>query len=84
LLWAREGRQCCDVAVPVVAGLVAGIVGGAVAARFLRTMLYEVKPTDIASLAAPLVCIVLTCAMAAVPPALRAARTDPVKVLRHE
>ena len=74
----------CDVAVPVVAGLVAGIVGGAVAARFLRTMLYEVKPTDIASLAAPLVCIVLTCAMAAVPPALRAARTDPVKVLRHE
>jgi ABC-type antimicrobial peptide transport system permease subunit len=73
-----------DVAIPVVAGLLVGIAGGAAAARFLETVLYEVKPTDAASLVVPVLCIVVTCVVTALPPAMRAARTDPMTVLRHE
>ena len=73
-----------EVAVPSLVGLVVGIAGGAVAARFLETALYEVKPTDVSSLAAPMLCIVLTSVVASVQPALRLAAADPMTVLRHE
>jgi predicted permease len=73
-----------EVAAPVLTGLVTGIVGGTVAARYLQSVLFEVNPTSFSSLAAPVACIVLTCIVAAVPPALRTARMDPMTVLRHE
>jgi len=73
-----------DVAIPVAAGLAAGIAGGALAARFLESLLFEVKSTDAASLAVPVICIVLTSLAAALPPALKASKTDPMSVLRHE
>jgi len=76
--------MCSDVAAPVAAGLIAGIAGGAIAARYLESILFQVRPTDAVSLAIPVVSIVSTALAAALPPALRASRIDPMSVLRHE
>ncbi len=73
-----------DVAIPVVAGLVVGIAGGAAASRYLESMLFDVKPTDPGSMAVPVLCILLTSLAAALPPAIRSSRIDPMSVLRHE
>ena len=73
-----------DTSIPVVAGIAIGIAGGIGLARYVASQLFDVKPTDFWSLAAPLGCI-LTAAIAAVlPPALRAAGADPLIALRHE
>jgi predicted permease len=73
-----------DTSIPVVAGIAVGIAGGIGLARYVASQLFDVKPTDFWSLAAPLGCI-LTAAIAAVlPPALRAAGADPLIALRHE
>ena len=65
-------------------GMGLGLAGGIAAAQFLTALLYEVKPSDIWSIAVPLVCLLLTCALSALLPALRAARVDPITALRYE
>lgn len=73
-----------DTSIPVVAGIAFGIAGGIGLARYVASQLFDVRPTDFWSLAAPLACI-LTAAIAAVlPPAFRAASADPLIALRHE
>ena len=54
------------------------------AARFITALLYEVKPSDAWSMAAPLACLIVTCAMSALFPAFRATRIDPTTALRWE
>jgi ABC-type antimicrobial peptide transport system permease subunit len=43
-----------------------------------------VKASDFWSLALPLACFLVACVLAALPPAFRAARVDPIVALREE
>jgi predicted permease len=73
-----------ETSAPVLAGIVAGILGGAMAARYVSSQLFGVKPTDFWSLAAPVACILVAALLALLPPAIRASGGDPVAVLRAE
>jgi len=70
--------------VPVAAGVAAGLLGTLAGGRILSGFLYGVTPRDPVTLAA--VPLILGCAAlaAALAPALRASRVDPVRVLRAE
>ena len=73
-----------DGAVVAFAGVALGVPAALGLSRFLSSLLFDVKPGDAGSLAAPLA-IMLGVAMAAVLlPAWRAARVDPMVALRDE
>ena len=65
-------------------GVALGVAGGREVAAYFAGVLFEVKPSDTAALALPLAVLLLVLALAAVAPALRAARVDPVEALRCE
>ena len=65
-------------------GCVAGMALAVGFSRFLASMLYGVSVTDPATYFGVLVLILLVAAIASLAPALRAARLEPVKVLREE
>ena len=73
-----------DVLARVGAGIVLGLALALVATRGLRALLFEVAPGDPRSLATAAVLLVLAGAAAALAPALRATRIDPVAALRWE
>ncbi|HEY4320060.1 MAG TPA: ABC transporter permease [Gemmatimonadales bacterium] len=67
-----------------VAGTLTGIVAALALTRFLQGLLFDVAPTDpVTFIAIPLL-LLFVAAWACVVPALRAARTDPMRVLRLE
>lgn len=65
-------------------GLGAGLVLFAVVARFLRSFLYGVAPSDPVTLAAAVALLIGIAALASWVPARRAARVDPATTLRSE
>jgi putative ABC transport system permease protein len=71
-------------AVLVIAGLAGGIVLAVVLSRVLRTLLFGVRPGDPLTIAAMALAIAIAAFVASLPPALRAARIDPVVALREE
>ena len=73
-----------DIAVAVALGVAGGLAGGLALARSLASLLFEVKASDFGSVALPLASLLLASAAAAIPPAMRAARVDPMEALRHE
>ena len=73
-----------DTAGTTLVGAACGLAGGLYASRFVETMLFEVAPLDVSSLALPLGTLLLTTLVAAAVPAWRAARVDPVIALRNE
>ena len=73
-----------DVMLVIAVGLAIGIAGGFALGRFVASLLFEVKPSDFWSLALPLACFLLASALASLPPAVRAARVDPIVALREE
>jgi predicted permease len=68
----------------VCVGLASGLAGGLAAARLIESLLYGVKPADWDAIAAPALTLVAAAVAAAVPPAIRAVRTDPAQTLRSE
>lgn len=65
-------------------GILAGLVAAAAFARLLKSLLFGVAPLDAATLAG-VVALLIVCSVAAGwIPARRAARTDPMRILRNE
>ena len=65
-------------------GLLLGFFVSIASEHYIRSLLYEVKATDPLVLAIPVTAIVLAVVLAALPPAIRAMRTDPARLLRME
>jgi putative ABC transport system permease protein len=63
-------------------GVVIGLAGALAGMRVLRTLLFEVSPTDPAVLVGSSAVLVLTALVASVMPTRRAARIDPVEAMR--
>jgi len=66
------------------AGIIAGLIGAASMSRVLTTLLFGVRPLDIQTFASVLSVLLVVATLAALVPALRAARIDPVKALRAD
>jgi ABC-type antimicrobial peptide transport system permease subunit len=73
-----------DAARYVVPGLVAGTIVALVLARFLRSQLFGVEPTDPLTLAGVAALFTAIALLASWLPARRAAGTDPMEALRYE
>ena len=67
-----------------VIGVAAGLVGSFFSMRFLSTLLFGVKPVDIATYVAVSVGLLATAFLASYLPSRRAATVDPVEALRGE
>jgi predicted permease len=85
---ARAGdiarRVTVDVFSMAIGGAVAGLVLGLASVRYIETLLYEVKATDLAALAIPSLTICVAALLAAAPAVIRAVRTDPAAMLRAD
>ncbi|NNF14403.1 MAG: ABC transporter permease [Gemmatimonadetes bacterium] len=73
-----------DSMLPIGMGVVAGVVGAIALGRALRSVLYEVGPTDPVVLGSAAVILVTVGTVSAWLPARRAAHVDPQRVLREE
>ena len=73
-----------DGGVVVVVGATLGIAAAFWATRMLRALLFDVAPSDPATLVGTLILLALTAMIAAVAPIRRAGRADPMVVLRQD
>jgi ABC-type antimicrobial peptide transport system permease subunit len=71
-------------ALPVAAGAGIGLALAFVAARWVRSQLYETQPADPLAIAGSLILLLVAAALAAILPARKAARVDPIQVLRAQ
>jgi ABC-type antimicrobial peptide transport system permease subunit len=69
---------------PVAAGLLVGIIGAAALSQILRRELYGVSSLDPLAYLAAMAVFVVTVVVAALLPARRALRIDPMRALRYE
>jgi predicted permease len=65
-------------------GVVVGLAGAVALGRFLQAMLFQVSPTDAATLACVCLLLIAGVVLAAYAPARRATRIDPIAALRCE
>ncbi len=68
----------------VLIGAVAGIGLGMLSVRFVESLFYQVKATDLQMLALPSLAILAGAFLAALRPVMRAVRIEPVSMLRAE
>src|SRR5215831_2201380 len=86
------GAQAADIArrvtwnalVMVLVGASAGVALGMASARYIESLLYEVKSTDWGMLASPALILLAVALLAAIPSVIRAVRVDPAQILRSE
>jgi len=69
---------------PVVAGLVVGIAGALAAGRILSSLLFQVSARDPLTIGGVALVLLAVSVVAALAPARRATRVDPMKALRFE
>jgi putative ABC transport system permease protein len=69
---------------PVVAGLAVGIAGALAAGRILSSLLFQVNARDPLTMGAVALVLLAVAVAAAVAPARRATRVDPMRALRFE
>jgi putative ABC transport system permease protein len=67
-----------------IAGVGVGIAGALALTRIMRSLLYEVSPTDVATFAVVALLVLALILAACLVPSLRAARVDPITALRCE
>ncbi|HKA00094.1 MAG TPA: hypothetical protein VKE70_26470, partial [Candidatus Solibacter sp.] len=67
-----------------LSGALIGIAASTVAARLMESLLFGVKPGDIATFGGMLIVLTLVAAVAGYVPAWRASRIDPISALRAE
>ena len=72
------------IAFAVAVGAVLGLAAGLGVARYVESMLFEIKPSDWTSAAIPLAALLAVATLAAIEPLARAIRIDPSDALRHE
>jgi putative ABC transport system permease protein len=68
----------------VGAGLVVGLLGAMALTRFVSSFLFGVQPWDLITFGTVAAVLAVTGAVAALAPALRAARVDPVIAFRND
>jgi predicted permease len=68
----------------VLAGAVAGLALAMASVRYIETLFYQVKPTDLPMLVLPSLTILAAALLAALPAVIHAVRIDPVTMLRAE
>jgi predicted permease len=73
-----------DVGVTTLIGAALGLGGGIYLAQYVDSLLYEVRPFDVMSVAVPVGGLLVAATAAAALPALRATRIDPVVALRED
>jgi ABC-type antimicrobial peptide transport system permease subunit len=87
-LGARAARIVSDIVTNAVrlvgVGLAIGIPIAWAASRSLKSMLFDLQPTDPAVMIAAFALLVTAALVASYVPARRASRVDPLTVLRHD
>ena len=71
-------------AVRAAAGLILGITGALAVTQWMRALLFGVSPVDASTYAVVTVAVGLTVLMVSMIPAARAARVDPIEILKRE
>jgi putative ABC transport system permease protein len=69
---------------PIAAGLAAGLAASPALTRLLASLLFEVRPADLATMAEVALLLALVAIAAAYLPARRAAAMNPISALRQE
>jgi putative ABC transport system permease protein len=78
------GTMVRDSAMPIVLGTALGLGAAALATRVIESFLFETTPTDTVTFAAVALTLTATGCLAALIPALRASKVDPVTALRAD
>lgn len=73
-----------DAAVPIALGSLVGTGAAILTARVIQSFLFETTPTDAVTFVAVALTLMAAGCLAALLPALRAARIDPIVMLRAE
>jgi len=73
-----------DALIPTSLGIASGLAAAMAASRYLASLLYDIKPTDPATYILASLALAAVGFAAALMPARRAARVDPMHVLRSE
>jgi predicted permease len=85
---AQSGRIArlvtVDILAMVLVGAIAGLALGIASVRYIETLFYQVKATDLEFLALPWLAILAAAFLAALPAVIRAIRIDPARMLRAD
>jgi len=77
-------RVTFDIIAWVFSGSLAGLALGMASVRYIDSLLFGVKASDLSALFMPALALIGATALAALPPVIRAVHLDPVNVLRSE